>query len=196
MALRGSSPDPAPVVPAAPAVADDVAGVLAAARAGGAAAFEALYRRYAPVAHGVALARVGPSDAEDVVQDVFVALHRSLTTLRDPAALASWVRSTAAHAAVDRLRRRARAGRPEPLSDVATRAAAVGDEGAALRARVLAAIQGLPEAYREALVWRLVEGLPGPEIAARTGLTPGSVRVHLHRGMAQLRAALTEDRPR
>lgn len=49
-----------------------------------------------------------------------------------------------------------------------------------------------PEAYRETLLLRLVEGLTGPEIAERTGLTAGSVRVNLHRGMALLRAALTE----
>ena len=54
----------------------------------------------------------------------------------------------------------------------------------------LAVIQTLPEAYRETLVLRLVEGMTGPEIAARTGLTPASVRVNLHRGMKQLRERL------
>ena len=55
---------------------------------------------------------------------------------------------------------------------------------------VLAAIHTLPAAYRETLILRLVEGLSGPEIAARTGMTPGSVRVNLHRGMKQLREKL------
>ena len=45
----------------------------------------------------------------------------------------------------------------------------------------------MPEAYRETLVLRLVEGMTGPEIADRTGLTPASVRVNLHRGLKQLR---------
>ena len=48
-------------------------------------------------------------------------------------------------------------------------------------------IRALPEAYREPLMLRLVEGMSGPEIAERTGLTPGSVRVNLHRGIALLR---------
>ena len=48
-------------------------------------------------------------------------------------------------------------------------------------------IRGLPEAYRETLIMRLVEGMTGPEIAARTGLTPESVRVNLCRGMKMLR---------
>ena len=48
-------------------------------------------------------------------------------------------------------------------------------------------IRGLPEAYRETLIMRLVEGMTGPEIAKVTGLTPQSVRVNLCRGMKMLR---------
>ena len=51
-------------------------------------------------------------------------------------------------------------------------------------------IRTLPVAYRETLILRLVEGLTGPEIAERTGLTAASVRVNLHRGMALLRGKL------
>jgi RNA polymerase sigma-70 factor (ECF subfamily) len=54
----------------------------------------------------------------------------------------------------------------------------------------LAAIRSLPHAYRDTLILRLVEGLTGPEIAMRTGLTPASVRVNLHRGMKLLREVL------
>jgi RNA polymerase sigma-70 factor (ECF subfamily) len=57
-------------------------------------------------------------------------------------------------------------------------------------ARMLEIIRSLPEAYRETLVLRLVEGMTGPEIAERTGLTPASVRVNLHRGMKMLREQL------
>jgi len=55
---------------------------------------------------------------------------------------------------------------------------------------VLEIIRNLPAAYRETLVLRLVEGLTGPEISERTGLTPASVRVNLHRGMTMLREKL------
>jgi RNA polymerase sigma-70 factor (ECF subfamily) len=54
----------------------------------------------------------------------------------------------------------------------------------------------LSETYRETLILRLVEGMTGPEIAARTGMTHGSVRVNLHRGMEQLRAKLSPNRMR
>ena len=54
----------------------------------------------------------------------------------------------------------------------------------------LEAIRKLPEAYRETLIFRLVEGMSGPEIASQTGLTPESVRVNLCRGMKMLRELL------
>ena len=55
---------------------------------------------------------------------------------------------------------------------------------------VLDLIKTLPESYGETLVLRLVEGMTGPEIAARTGLTADSVRVNLCRGMKLLRGLL------
>ncbi|HRQ71588.1 MAG TPA: sigma factor-like helix-turn-helix DNA-binding protein, partial [Phycisphaerales bacterium] len=55
---------------------------------------------------------------------------------------------------------------------------------------VLDAIRSLPEAYRDTLALRLIEQMPGPLIALRLGLTEGSVRVNLHRGMKLLRERL------
>ena len=55
---------------------------------------------------------------------------------------------------------------------------------------IMSAIRSLPEAYRETLVLRLVEGMTGIEIAERTGLKLESVRVNLHRGMELLRQKL------
>jgi RNA polymerase sigma-70 factor (ECF subfamily) len=65
-----------------------------------------------------------------------------------------------------------------------------GGDHEGLATEILEAVRSLPDAYREILILRLVEGMTGPEIAARTGLTHGSVRVNLHRGMEQLRAKL------
>src|SRR4029077_3797880 len=55
---------------------------------------------------------------------------------------------------------------------------------------ILEKIRDLPVAYHETLILRFVEGMTGPEIAIRTGLTPASVRVNLHRGMKLLREKL------
>ena len=122
-----------------------------------------------------------------VSQDVLVTAWRSLPGLRDPGAFGPWLLRIARNRAVDCLRARAKL-RTEPLSEaVPARESTV--TGEALEA--LEAIRALPEAYRETVLLRLVEGWSGPEIAARTGLTPGSVRVNLHRGLKLLRARLT-----
>jgi len=178
----------------APALAPsdgEVGSVVAAAIRGDAAALAALYRRFAPVVHGVLLARVGPAEVDDLTQEVFVVAMRRLPDVRTPEAFPGWICAVARNAATDHLRRRSRLPAREALPDVA--ASSPPGDGAELRARALAAIQGLPEAYREPLVLRLVEGLTGPEIAERTGLAPGSVRVNLCRGLALLRPLLRKE---
>lgn len=159
------------------------AALVERARAGDRLAFGRLYDRFAPMVHGVLLARVPRADVDDLVQDVFVLAMRRLDSLRDPAAFGPWLAAIARNCARDHYRRRRDT---EALTvDVAGPAPKHAEALA-----VLAAIRGLPEAYRETLVLRLVEGLTGPEIAEHTGLTHGSVRVNLHRGMQLLRDTL------
>lgn len=167
-------------------------GLSAASASAAAPPLGEVYARYAAVVHGIALAHVGPDEADDVVQEVFVKAATGLPALRDPAALPGWISALARNAARDRLRarRRRRAARRDEAALERVPARPELAEDRALRQRVLALLGRLPETYREALVLRLVEGLDGPTIAARTGLTPGSVRVHLHRGLELLRPLL------
>ena len=159
--------------------------LVRAAREGERSAFAALYDRYARVVHGVLLARVSRDDVEDLVQDVFLAAWRRLDDLRDPAAFGGWLTMIARNRATDFRRRSPEfVELPEQLP-IREAVSAEMDARAALEA-----IRGLPDAYRETLVLRLVEGLTGPEIAIHTGLTPASVRVNLHRGMKLLREKL------
>jgi RNA polymerase sigma-70 factor, ECF subfamily len=154
-----------------------------AARQGNRLAFGRLYDRYFSMVHGILLARVPPAEVDDLAQDVFLAALRQLATLRDDGAFGGWLAMIARNRAHDYYRRtREQVELPEDL------AAADGRSTEALAA--LEAIRSLPEAYREPLILRLVEGLSGEEIAARTGMSPGSVRVNLHRGMKQLRQKL------
>ncbi|MCL1635470.1 sigma-70 family RNA polymerase sigma factor [Luteimonas sp. SX5] len=157
-----------------------------AARTGDGSAMDALYRRFAPVVHGILLAYVQHADADDLTQDVFETAIRRLGELREPAAFPGWIVSIARRAALDAKRR------PTAMTGLELdRTASPDRPDDRLEAeRSLRAIACLPEAYRETLLLRLVEGLTGPEIAERTGLAPGSVRVNLHRGMAMLRATL------
>ena len=164
--------------------------VVIAARDGDRSAFADLYRQYVRMVHGVLLARLPRAEVDDLVQDVFLTAMHRIGSLREAAAFPGWLASIARNRAIDFLRRR----RIETLDLVTEPAAPDGDTSEAVA--VLAEIGALPEAYRETLVLRLVEGLTGPEIASKTGLTPASVRVNLHRGMKMLRARLEKETPR
>jgi len=160
-----------------------------AARTGDRAAFGELYRRYARVVHGILLARVPPADADDLAQDVFLMAMRRLHALRDTAAFAGWLATIARNRANDFHRR---SPHHEELTEAIIDTKAQDDGPEAEAPIALAAIRSLPDAYRETLILRLVEGLRGPEIAERTGLTHGSVRVNLFRGMQMLRSKLDD----
>jgi RNA polymerase sigma-70 factor (ECF subfamily) len=154
-----------------------------AARAGDRAAFGLLFRRYAPMVHGVLLSRVRPAEVDDLMQDVFVAALEKLGTLRDGQAFGPWLGTMAKNRAIDFHRaRRPTDEIPEDLGRP--------DAERAEAERVLRIIRTLPEAYHEPLVLRLVEGMSGPEIATQVGLKPESVRVNLCRGMKLLREKL------
>lgn len=142
-----------------------------------------LYSLYAPLVHGILLARMPRSEVEDMVQEIFLHALKKLDTLRDANAFGPWVAMIARNRAMD-FHRRSRE-MVEVNDDLG------GSETGETRAtEILEIIRTLPDAYRETLVLRLVEGMTGPEIAERTGLTAGSVRVNLNRGMKLLRTKL------
>jgi RNA polymerase sigma-70 factor, ECF subfamily len=168
--------------------------LVRAAQQGDRVAFGILYSRYARMVHGILLCRVPCSAVEDLVQDVFLQALPRLASLRDISRFPGWLAAIARNRAMD-FHRQSHPhdefneespeadgnphppNRPTPHTNMEAQA-------------VLNAILRLPEAYRQPLILRLVEGMTGPEIAARTGLTHGSVRVNLHRGMQQLREIL------
>jgi RNA polymerase sigma-70 factor, ECF subfamily len=145
--------------------------------------FARLYDLYAPLVHGILLARVPRNEVDDLVQDIFLHALRKLNTLRDRTAFGPWIAMIARNRAVDFHRQwRNTIEVTEDLRSPNTSGAKASE--------MLEIVRSLPDAYRETLVLRLVEGMTGPEIATRTGLTPASVRVNLHRGMKLLRKKL------
>jgi RNA polymerase sigma-70 factor, ECF subfamily len=152
-------------------------------RRGDRESFGRLYDLYGPMVHGILLARVPWGEVDDLVQDVFLVAFKRIHTLREAGAFGGWLAMIARNRAVDFHRRRRET---EELPENLAQRSSVDPEAA----EALALIRTLPEAYRETLVLRLVEGMTGPEIAERTGLTPASVRVNLHRGMKLLREKL------
>lgn len=161
------------------AVADDVRAVARGDRD----AFARVYAAYGRMVRAVLLGRVPRTDVDDLLQDVFVTAYLRIAELRDPAAFGGWIATIARNRATDHLRQvRQHDQLPPELPG--------GEAVAADTLMVLDVIRKLPEAYRETLLMRLVEGMSGAEIAARTGLSAGSVRVNLHRGMKLLREKL------
>ena len=159
---------------------------VAAAREGDHDAFASLHGHFGRMVHGLLLARVPASEAADLVQEVFLTVYEKLEMLDDDQAFPAWLSQLARHRAAHWLRDR----RPSETLDEEVPLEAMDRSSVPDARKVLAALQSLPEAYAETLAMRLVEGMTGPEIAERTGLTAGSVRVNLHRGMAMLRQKL------
>jgi RNA polymerase sigma-70 factor, ECF subfamily len=152
--------------------------------AGDTEAFNELYKTFAPLVHGVILARAPQREVQDLVQEVFLLAYKNLHTLRDKTAVGAWLAMIARNRAAEYYRSaKPTEELPEDLSG--------GENNRQAEAReILETIRALPESYKETLILRLVEGMTGQEIAERTGLTPESVRVNLHRGMKLLRQKL------
>lgn len=163
-------------------ISDDA--ILAhAAREGDRVAFGRLYERYSRMIHGILLARIPRPDVDDLTHDVFLTALRQIHTLRKSSAFGGWLAMIARNRATDY-------HRSTPEVTELTEDFPGEDSPQAEAILILEKIRSLPEAYRETLILRLVEGMTGPEIAERTGLTAASVRVNLHRGMKQLREKL------
>lgn len=175
-----------PAVPRPPEPkSHDVAALVRSVQGGKRSDFAALYVAFHRAVHAVLLARVAAQDAGDLVQDVFAQALEKIGDLSEPAAFPGWILTMARRRAIDH-------GRRARLTVEETEAAV--DPPPRVEAReALRAIRALPEAYRETMIMRLVEGMTGPEIAERAGLSPDSVRVNLHRGMKLLRAQLGVD---
>ena len=156
---------------------------VARTAAGSDEAFAELYRSFAPLVHGILLARLPYDEVKDAVQDVFLAAYKNLHSVRDPKAIGGWLARIARNHAAEYYRHlRPTAELPDEFK---------GRHNPAAEAiEILEVIRLLPDTYRETLLLRLVEGMTGAEIADRTGLTPESVRVNLHRGMELLRQKL------
>lgn len=149
-------------------------------------AFGKLHAHFSRLVHAIIVTKVPASEASDLTQDVFVTMLSKLSGLEDDQAFPAWLMELARNRAARFHRDRPKTERLEAVDE----AVAPDRSGWPDAKKVLNALKTMPEAYGETLAMRLIEGLSGPDIAERTGLTPGSVRVNLHRGMAMLREKL------
>lgn len=168
---------------------------MAAYVGGDAAAFDELVRRYRRRVYGICLHYFGhPGDAEDAMQEAFIALLRRASTFAGTAAFSTWMYRVTTNACNDLARKRAR--RPHASTtdvDALADTAAVDDVlgNRELGVDIRAALSTLDPAYRDAVVLHDVAGLPYAEIAQRLGVAEGTVKSRIHRGHARLAEALT-----
>jgi RNA polymerase sigma-70 factor (ECF subfamily) len=142
-----------------------------------------------------------PHDAEDLTQEVFVRVFRSLSNYT-PGTFEGWLHRITTNLFLDMARRKQRIRFEGLAEDAADRlqgreptpAQAYDDRN--LDADVQAALDALAPEYRAAVVLCDIEGLSYEEIAATLGVKLGTVRSRIHRGRAQLRAALEHRAPR
>lgn len=191
-----------------PVAIDDDRELVAAVLSGNREAFRILVDREGPGLVAACTRVLGDrSEAEDVAQEAFVIAYRSLSAWRGDGALGAWLSRIGVRLAVRRAARRRRLTWLDPqapglgLPDgTGVEARSGGDPAdpahrylvAERDARVRAAVASLDEPYREVVALRFFAERSLAEIAAVTDRPMGTVKTHLHRGLARLRRALEE----
>jgi RNA polymerase sigma-70 factor (ECF subfamily) len=171
-------------------------------KAGDEGAFRDLFRRYGPMANGLAVRMVRhPFVAEEIVQEAFLSLWRDPAAYReDRGTFRSWLMSTVHHRAVDAIRReeaQRRRSREAQLVDLVLEdiGQSVVEEAhaAGSRARVRAALQDIPAEQRQVLLMMYFEGKTQSQVAEELDLPLGTVKSRTLLGMRRLRTMLVEN---
>lgn len=163
------------------------------ARATAAGQVEALFRsEYRPLVRLASLLLGDREASEEVVQDAFVRLQLSWGRLREPEKAPAWLRSAVLNGARSRLRRRGVRRRGLELVPASVESAETGALAAEEHRRVVAALRRLPLRQKEALTLRFYLDLSEAATAEAMGVSAGSVKTHVHRGLATLQTLLKE----
>ena len=166
---------------------DSSENLLTRALAGEAAAFGMLVRTHQRSVYSLALRMLSDRhEAEDLAQEVFLGLHRNLSSVESPAHLAFWLRKVTLNRAIDRLRREPR--RTVSLEDAGALVSdATEQRDPLLQRRLRALLAQLPPAPRAVMLLRYQEDLSPNEIAQTLSMSINTVKSHLKRSLATLR---------
>lgn len=165
-------------------------------RAGELTAFEELYRAHSGRLYSVACRMLGnTADAEDLLQEIFLAAHRKLDSFRGDSALGTWLYRLATNQCLDYLR--SRAARSNQLTGALDDELGLADpssralgERAVTRMDLERAVAQLPEGCRAAFVLHDVEGLEHREVAEVLGIAEGTSKSQVHKARLRLRTLL------
>jgi RNA polymerase sigma-70 factor (ECF subfamily) len=175
--------------------------LVSRAQAGDRTAFEELVRRCSRLVYARLYLETGDAhQAEDLLQETLLTAFRTIGQLTQPEKFRAWLLRIAQNAAIDAVRKSARKKRTPELEELKLRqnnlevprpdAAVEKDE---MKQKVLAVLRALPEEYRLPLTLRFLVGADYETIQAQMGLTNGSLRGLLHRGVQKMRAELQKE---
>lgn len=158
---------------------------------GDARAFERLYHDHVPRVHSLARRMVGPEEADELTQDVFVLAWKKLDTFRGDAAFSTWLHRVAINVMLGYQKTKSRereryAATDEPVERVKVRPAST-----EISVDMEAAIETLPGKAREVFVLHDIEGYKHDEIADLLHIAAGTSKSQLHRARMLLREQLT-----
>lgn len=189
-----------PTVPPVPAPAEDRAATTARdaalvlrARAGDDGAFDELVRLHMRQAFQVAYRVVGHrEDAEDLVQEVFLAAHQYLDSFDVERPFGPWLMRIVVNRGANLRRSRTRRTTEDEVDGVSSAPSALEEtERADMRMILTRALATLPERQRMIVTLFDVDGMTSTEIGEMMGLAPGTVRWHLHEARRALRGVLS-----
>jgi RNA polymerase sigma-70 factor, ECF subfamily len=187
-AARSLSDPPASAGQGIAGPAPSLESALFRAQGGELAAFRALIHAHQDSVYSLALRMLKvPEDAEELAQDVFVSMHRHLGKILSEAHLLFWLRRTVCHRAIDRLRRRPLHA-AVPLDTVDEVPQSDPGRDPLLERRLRDLVLRLPPMARAVVLLRYQEDLDPAEIAKILGMPLNTVKSHLKRSLASLRA--------
>jgi RNA polymerase sigma-70 factor (ECF subfamily) len=168
---------------------------LTRALAGDSAAFAVLVQRHQRRVFSLALRMLSDRHkAEDLAQEVFLQLYRSLASVQSDAHLTFWLRKVTVNRAIDRLRREPRY-ETVSLEETVNLASEAGDGDPLLQRRLRELVALLPPAPRAVVLLRFQEDLDPTDIARTLNMSINTVKSHLKRSLATLRTHVAPDLP-
>jgi RNA polymerase sigma factor (sigma-70 family) len=168
---------------------------MAAAQQGDERAYRRLLEELLPAIRRQVRAKVSEvAEAEDIVQNALISIHRGRHTYQPERPFGPWMRTIVRHCVIDSFRQRGRRMSREVAVESPELFAAPTEpddlERGEIAAPLASALQELPAAQREAVELIHLQGLSVAEAALQVGITPGALKVRAHRGYRALRERL------
>jgi RNA polymerase sigma-70 factor (ECF subfamily) len=166
--------------------------LVTAAQQGGQTAFGQLYDHYLPRVYRRVCSLVPESDVEDVTQEIWISVARSIGNFRGGSSFSTWLYRIVKRRIADYYRKDARQAAQVPLEDVDHKMSANPLSGMGDALLMRQALRAIPESHREIILLRLADGLPFDEVAQRLDLSLGAAKMRFYRAVESCQEKVKE----